>query len=125
MGYDSKLFIMETNLFHKLNEKNYASFIASYDLGVFPSISSYMRNCPKAEYYFYMDDGNTPVYKDLYDQELTQCSIEEIISILENEKLGNNWNYRRIDPLLVMLKTLKNQEKEGRWRKLIVLHFGH
>lgn len=125
MGYDSKLFIVEKSSFHVVGEKDYASFIASYDLAVFPQISSFMRSCPKADCYVYMDDGNTQILKDRYGAELTQASILDVIKVLEEAKNGKDGNYRRIDPILSMLKTLQRQQEEGYWRDLVVLHFGH
>lgn len=125
MGYDSKLFIAEKSSFHVAGEKDYASFIASYDLAVFPPISSFMRNCPKADCYIYMDDGNTQILKDRYGAELTQASIPDVIKVLEEAKNGKDGSYRRIDPILSMLKTLQRQQEEGYWRDLVVLHFGH
>lgn len=125
MGYDSKLFIAEKSSWHTPGEKDYASFIASYDLAVFPSIASFMRSRPKADCYIYMDDGNTRILEDRYGDELTQASIPEVIKVLEETKNGKEGNYRRIDPILSMLKTLQKQQEEGCWRELVVLHFGH
>ena len=125
MGYDSKLFIAEKSSLYSSEEKNYASFIASYDLAVFPPISSFMRGCPKADCYIYIDDGNTQILEDRYGDELTQASISDVIKVLEESKNHKDGNYRRIDPILSMLKTLKKQQEEGRWRELVVLHFGH
>lgn len=125
MGYDSKLFIAEKGSWHTPGEKDYASFIASYDLAVFPSISSFMRNSPKADCYVYMDDGNTRILEDKYGDELTQASVPDVIKVLEEAKNGKDGNYRRIDPILSMLKTLQKQKEEGYWRELVVLHFGH
>ena len=125
MGYDSKLFIVEKSSFHVAGEKDYASFIASYDLAVFSPISSFMRNCPKADCYIYMDDGNTRILEDRYGAELTQASVLDVIKVLEEAKNGKDGNYRRIDPILSILKTLQRQKEEGYGGDLVVLHFGH
>lgn len=119
MGYESRLYVV-----HKLSrsEENGMIFgekVASFDLCKVSSVAKDIRSYPKTDTYFYSDDGNTPIVKDLYDKPLTEIPIPDMIQILE--KASSSINYRRFNPCIQMLKGFDLSE----WKDLVVLHYGY
>ena len=48
----------------------------------------------------------------------------EYSNVLE-EAVDSGENYRRIFPLLSALKTIHEQQMDGRWKEIVVLHYGY
>lgn len=122
MGYDSKIYVVSKSTAPLYNGqgKNFAQIIATYDICVFPPFQRMFTQ--PTDCYIYADDGNTQILTDKYGQPLTEARIDEVVSCLEN--LSNEDKaYRRVPPLLAMLKAFRDDEKV--WESLAVLHYGH
>lgn len=123
MGYESKLYIAEKANWQNENGKTYASIIAMFDLCKFYPLSTVLRYKQKTNCYFYTDDDKE-VLEDQYGEALTETKVETVIDILE-KVVNNGETYRRIFPLLSMLKTIDKQQKDGKWGEIVVLHYGY
>lgn len=119
MGYESKIYIVEKSSRSKESgEKRYASVIAMFNMckfGAFGDIFTKETDC-----YIYADDGNTEILEDNYGEPLKEADIEDVIEYLENYETTNDY-YRRVAPLLALLKNLD----PGKWKDISVLHYGH
>ena len=123
MGYESKLYVVEkSNTIFPDEEKRYCFVIAMFDLCKFYPLSKMLSQYPDTDCYFYADDGDTQVLEDRYGSPLREIPIEDVIEILECD-LDNGSTYRRIYPLLSMLKDF--QSHRDRWGELAVLHYGY
>ena len=60
----------------------------------------------------------------MYGDTLKEVTVEDVINVLE-EAVDNGENYRRISPLLSTLKTIHEQQMDGRWKEIVVLHYGY
>ena len=123
MGYESKLYIAEKANWQNENGKTYARVIAMFDLCKFYPLSTVLRYKQKTNCYFYTDDDKE-VLEDKYGEALTETKVETVIDILE-KVVNNGETYRRIFPLLSMLKTIDKQQKDGKWGEIVVLHYGY
>lgn len=125
MGYESKLYIVEKfNNFRGVEDKIYAQQIAMFDVCKFYALSDVLTKQPVTECYFYADDGDTKVIEDKYGDPLTESSLELVIEILEDQ-ISKGEDYRRIFPLLAALKSFDELQKAGKWKDLVVLHYGY
>ena len=127
MGYESKLYVVEkTGCIDDFNgkSKRYARVIAMFDMCRIDFLSEALREAPETDCYVYADDGNTPILKDCYDKPLTEVSIDEAVDILYASSVEGE-TYRRIYPVLSCLKTFSDQQKNGVWKNLVVLHYGY
>jgi hypothetical protein len=124
MGYESKLYIVEKSCLRDDDGMVYAEVIASFDMCKCYFLSGVLTKEPQTNCYFYADDGNTKVLEDMYGDALTETSVDTVINILE-EAIEMGEEYRRIFPLLSMLKTFKEQQAENKWINLVVLHYGY
>ncbi len=121
MGYESKIYIVEKSSI--IDEgKKFAQVVAMFDLEKISFLSDKLRNKPATDCYIYADDGNTRIVEDCYGKPLTETTIDDVISILDNA-VSSGDNYRRIFPLLATLKALEQHSEQ--WRNLAVLHFGY
>ena len=120
MGYESKLYIVEKYGALKENEKKYASVIAMFDMAKMGSIVNVFEK--KTDCYIYADDGNTMILEDKYGDELTEATVEDVIYVLE-EVISSGETYRRLYPLLSALIVIKEQQDEGTWKDVVVLHY--
>lgn len=124
MGYESKLYIVNKGSLVDADGMKYAQVVAMFDMCKCPTTYVLVGN-PKTDCYFYADDGNTRVLEDCYGKPLTEATIEEVINLLETD-INNGEDYRRLFPLLSVLKTFKEQKDKGIWTdNLVVLHYGH
>lgn len=127
MAYDSKLIVGQkapsTNSDCGLR---YVSVVATFDLKAMGPESSYYRMVvskwtnpePQELYYFY--EGDERIDSDCYDAFLLELDLGEAITALSRDDDG----YRRIPPVLGMLKAFANTE--GQWDdELVLLHYGH
>ena len=123
MGYETRLYIVEKtdySCFPEYNKK-YANLIAMFDLSKFYALSDILRRKPKTDCYCYSDNDNA-ILTDCYGEELTETSPEEVVTILE-KILDTGEEYRRIYPVLSMLKTIV--EHRNQWGDIRVLHYGY
>ena len=122
MGYESKLYIVEKSKALRGNEKRYASVVAMFDMAKMGSIVNVFEK--KTDCYIYADDGDTMILEDKYGDELTEATVEDVIEVLE-KAIGNGVMYRRLYPLLSALTVIKEQQDEGTWEDVVVLHYGY
>lgn len=120
MGYETRLFVIE-----KWEDEENADIptlgevIASYDLCKFGEFSHRLREKGKPiKYGFYCGKR---IEKDEYGSVPIEIPLKDAIAVLEeaNEKLS----YRRVSPLLKMLKGF--EEEKARWQEIVVVHYGH
>lgn len=122
MGYESKIYIAEKSCLKDDDGMTYAHIIAMFDMCKMGSLINVFEK--KTDCYFYADDGNTRVLEDCYGDSLTEAEIEDFIYVLE-EAVSSGENYRRIFPLLSTLHTINEQIKDGKWRNIVLLHYGY
>lgn len=112
MGYESRLYIVET---HK--DSNYAGKIATIDMGNMGGNGWRELFNKPFEYEMYADDRNTLLTKDKYGEKLTYAEIDPVIEWLETK--GKEMDYRRITLLLGLLKAFDR----SKWGELKIVHF--
>ena len=121
MGYESKFYIVEKGSFLCSCGKLHAEVIAMFDMCKCYALSDPFRRFPETDCCIYADDGDTEIVKDMYEDPLTETSIETTLRLVERAMEADS--YRRYAPFEALL-TLQAQEKEGKWGKLAVLHYG-
>lgn len=115
MGYESRLYIVET---HK--NGNYAEKIATINMRVMGCDSGWRELfCNSFDCELYADDGNTLLTEDNYGKKLKSADILSVIDWLETK--GREMGYRRIEPLIGLLKGFDISE----WEDLQVVHYGY
>ena len=124
MSYESKLYIVDKGWLMDDDGMVFADVVATYDMCKCYFLSDVLIKEQKTNCYFFADDGNTKILEDKYGDALTETSIDHVISILE-EAVDAGEEYRRIFPLLAMLRSFREQEKQHMWRHLAVLHYGY
>ena len=122
MGYESKLYIAEKTSLKDDDGKKYARVIAMFDMCKIGNLVNIFED--KTDCYFYADDGNTKILEDKYGDAIREATIEDVVYVLE-EAVDSGEDYRRIFPLLSTLQTFYEQQKNGIWDDLIVLHYGY
>lgn len=122
MGYESKIYIGEKSSLKDNNGMTYVQVIAMFDMCKMGNLINVFDR--KTDCYFYADDGNTKVLEDKYGDALTEAEIEDFIYVLE-EAVDSGENYRRIFPLLSTLQTIYEQQKDGKWKNIVLLHYGY
>ena len=122
MGYESKIYIGEKSGIKDNDGMTYVQVIAMFDMCKMGNLINVFDR--KTDCYFYADDGNTKVLEDKYGDALTEAEIEDFIYVLE-EAVDSGENYRRIFPLLSTLQTIYEQQKDGRWKNIVLLHYGY
>ena len=130
MGYDSKIYIVEKSRYNTpmnvvideedFGERVWCQVLASMELGVYPAISNFMNAQPETNGYIFADDGNTMVVTDRYGDIMKECSIDELLKVVQKE-MDDEVDYRRLSPLYYLLKGYNVDE----WDNLRVLHYGH
>ena len=122
MGYESKIYIGEKSSIKDNDGMTYVQVIAMFDMCKMGNLINVFDR--KTDCYFYADDGNTKVLEDKYGDALTEAEIKDFIYVLE-EAVDSGENYRRIFPLLSTLQTIYEQQKDGRWKNIVLLHYGY
>lgn len=120
MGYESRLYIANKRRVPDDTGMQWAETITRYDLSKYPVIANFFAKQPQATCFVYADDGNTKVLEDRYGKPLTEAKPQEVIELLE-QAVNDGDKYRRIPPLLAMLKALD----PTCWQELVVLHYGY
>lgn len=124
MGYESKIYIVEKSKnTNKFGEK-WADVIAMFDLCKYYNLSNVLRHKRKTDCYIIADDGDTEITADRYGDRLTESDLETVINIMERD-IAHGEGYRRIFPILSMLKVFEEQKNAGIWNDLVVLHYGY
>ncbi len=130
MGYESRIYVVRTDIYDKWDGKPYGSKIAIFNLsnmgiekynGVkFTELFDKVNDCS-----IYADDGNTEIIKDNYGEELHYTTdIEKVISWLEASEADDS--YRRAELFLNFLKVLNQQIKTNVWMNEIrLVHYGY
>jgi hypothetical protein len=118
MGYESKIYVVEKSDMKNENNKRYARVITSYDMSKFDRFGGIFKT--ESDCYIYADDGNTEITTDMYDEPLTEASIDVVINYLEKFAIEQDY-YRRVNPLLGLLKGFKLVD----WNNLTVIHYGY
>lgn len=124
MSYESKLIIVDKGWLMDDDGLVFADVVATYDMCKCHFLSDVLRKEQKTNCYFFADDGNTKVTEDKYGDELTETDVDTVIEVLE-KAVDEGEEYRRIFPLLAMLRSFREQEKQHMWRHLSVLHYGY
>ena len=127
MSYESKIYICHKGCYEDTvvrPGKYWAQVVAMLDLCAYESVSTALRQKPVTNAYFYADDGSTIVETDEYDQPLTECSVNELLEILQAE-IDKGEDYRRLFPLYAMVKTFAEQNDSMWCGRLTVLHYGY
>lgn len=123
MGYESRIYIVrKTSLKDDNLGKTWAEKIAMFDMCKYPNLADLMRHKPATDCYIYKDNSEAVLTEDVYGEPLTEASCSDVISVLEKD-VANGEIYRRIFPLLAMLKSF--EEHKEQWGKIAVLHCGH
>lgn len=122
MGYESKIYIGEKSRIKDNDGMTYVQVIAMFNMCKMGNLINVFDR--KTDCYFYADDGNTKVLEDKYGDALTEAKIEDFICVLE-EAIDSGENYRRIFPLLSTLQTIYEQQKDGKWENIVLLHYGY
>lgn len=130
MGYDSRLYIVDKHDKgiklpivvddNDYGERCWSEVIAMIELCKYPTISNFMRKQPETDSYIYAEDGNTHIVVDRYDDVMTECSVEELLEVVQQE-IDNGVDYRRLTLLYGLLKGLDCSQ----WTNIRVLHYGH
>lgn len=127
MSYESKIYICHKASYEDTvirPGKYWAQIVAMMDLCAYEPVATALRQKPTTNAYFYADDGDTIVETDKYGQPLTECSLEELLEILQ-EEIDKGDNYRRLFPLHAMVKAFAEQNESMWCGRLTVLHYGH
>lgn len=123
MGYESKIYIVErSNNLKNDDGMIYAQVISMFNMCKMGSLINVFEK--KADCYFYADDGNTKVLEDRYGDPIREAEIEDFIYVLK-EAIDSGETYRRIFPLLAFLETIYEQQRDGKWKNIALLHYGY
>lgn len=116
MIYESKLYIVDKHDW-EWSDKKWGEIIAMFDLHQVP-ISSDCRKYPATDCYIILNSER--VIEDSYGKPLNEIPIKDMINIIENEILNEEY-YRRYQPCLSLLKGFNLDD----WGNLVVLHYGY
>ena len=122
MGYESKIYIVKKLSCTLLNEGNkiYAQEIASFNLSKVYSISTVLQKMPKTDCYFYEGNAHTRVLKDMYGEELTECSVTYLADLIQKE-IDDGEDYWRYPLILATLRELEKLNDGD----IVCLHYGY
>ena len=118
MGYESRLYVVDKKSLMGTETKRWAEVVAVFNMCKFGAFNGVFQK--ETDCFVYADDGNTKITEDKYGDVLTEASIKEVIKYLEGYK-ENQEHYRRVEPLLGLLKSFNPSE----WEELVVLHYGY
>ena len=126
MGYESRIYIIEKTNYSWAEENGmkYARVLAMFDVSKFYELADWFSNKPATKHYIYADDGDTEIIEDRYGDTLKEASVKEVIDKLERIiEAENRIDYRRIFPLLAVLKAFESHSEQ--WGDIAVLHYGY
>ncbi len=133
MGYESRVYIIRRSEIEKTDHTEpwvWGEVIARYDLskmgdaleffGAFRKEIDYTLYLPYCDEYG--DERVVETQMDCYGEHMKSANINEVITALENIEARDH--YRRLPPLIAMLKAFAAEQDE--WNsKLEVVHYGH
>jgi hypothetical protein len=132
MGYETKMYLAESQAEIIPGEKRYAKIVGMIDLckvggGEFMSLREKCLDSQAGEstHYFYADDGDTQITEDCYGDPIVELDPEEVLRALKTD--NTNEPYRRFEVAIGMLEKF-TQYFEGNKEDSIypvVLTFGH
>lgn len=115
MGYESRLIVV-----NRCKSINYAEKIAVINMCKMGYGNGWKELfCNPFDCKLYADDGNTLLTKDNYGEKLKSADIQTVIDWIETK--GRKMNYRRIEPLIGILKGFDTSE----WEDLQIVHYGY
>ena len=123
MGYDMRLYVVEKfntkGFTEEVQDKRHAQIVASVELCGVDRYVDTLREAPATDCYIYVD--NEPCVKDKYGKPLTEVTIEEALSKLQQGFA--NTGYRRYQLAISMLQgfILAGMNTED----FVVLQYGH
>lgn len=124
MGYGMRFYVVrKTNQRWDENRPHkFAEIIAMFDYCKDSDMADWIdRNYQPTTCYIYADDGNTEILEDSYGSPLIEIPIKDMVEYLEK----NDDDYRRVNPLLALLKVF-NEDNETKWdNKLVILRYGY
>lgn len=123
MGYESRIYIVEKITNDRADDGKYCALeIAKFDLGKVRNISNYLKEKPVTNCYIYADDGNTRILEDKYGSPLTECTPEDLLTLI-NRAVANGDHDSRYYPLLAFLESIVKNSKH--WYNVVCLHCGY
>lgn len=126
MAYESRIYIVDV---HREKDKDnpnygtvyYAERIAAFNLGCMGYSNGWRELFEKTiDYDLYNEDGDKKINADKYGARLTSADFEKVIEWLEKRSASKE-HYRRIAPVLAMLKGFDRSE----WDDLQIIHYGY
>lgn len=128
MGYESKLIvILQTSIDLIDGRKDYINqTIAIYDCCKLGYDFNYkiFTDKIKGNLYIPFVDDDEKITEDRYGDELKATyDIDKLIKELARSEKASH--YRRLPPLINMLKALRKAQKNKEWGDLLVVHYGY
>lgn len=135
MGYESKFIFGEVSILpsrmHDGVEYNYVRITAMIDMCKLGDGAIYqvIKNAPPSGCFSYESDGNTPFYKDKYDDPLGEIDPDSLRHAIEQD--SETWDYNLYKMLLGMINNFfpeeffYDPEESETKEKLIILHYGY
>lgn len=128
MGYESKLYIVNRHDFRPSYDHVWGEIVATFDLSKmgYSNHEFYDAFTKEIDYEFYLptcdDNGNEVmdfVNTDCYGTHMKSADLKTVIRALEICEERDH--YRRLPPLIAMLKAFDESE----WDELQVVHYGY
>lgn len=125
MGYESRIYVIDVHREKKKGHKDYgkvryAEKIVTFNLSCMGYTNGWKNLFNKPiDYKIYADNGDETFDTDRYGERLKSADLGEVIHWLETR--GNDQHYRRIAPVLGMLKGFDISE----WDELQIVHYGY
>lgn len=123
MAYESKIYVVSRP---ENKERVYGRIIAMYDCACMGYGISWDKLIKEnVKYDIYIENGDIPTKEDMYGDTLQEISIDKAIEWIEEEIKAlesKNDYYRRLPPLLALLKGFNPRDWDG---DLYVVHYGY
>lgn len=121
MGYESRIFVIERKegTYPNGNKYVYAEKIAMVNMCNMGYNFTGFFDKP-IDYKIFVD-GETETDEDRYGEHLKYAPVDRVIEWLERELAKYTYKYRRLSPLLGLLKGFDQYE----WEELQVVHYGY
>ena len=120
MGYESRLFIANASkVSYDTDAPKQAETIAVYDCCVMSPVFVKRFDKPVDFTLYGCESGR--ITEDKYGKPLMYATLDETIACLE--RYASEQHYRRVAPILGLLKAFKENEKE--WDNIVVVHYGY
>lgn len=126
MAYESRIYVVDV---HREKDKDnpnygkvyYAERIAAFNLGCMGYTNGWRELFAEIiDYELYEENSDNKINTDKYGARLTSADFEKVIKWLE-QWCESGKHYRRIAPVLAMLKGFDRSE----WDDLQIIHYGY